>query len=126
MPGLYPLGTRLRPGIPAFLQVHAHEHNRPPEPSPYRPGPPRSSATVTANSRVSFQVFPRETVVLMVAVPAGTARAQVDCEAARCAVQEALNTDCPCDAATNHGRHVSCVAHVLKRLSKDGTIPTTC
>ena len=63
---------------------------------------------------------------LMVAVPAGTARAQVDCEAARCAVQEALNTDCPCDAATNHGKHVSCVAHVLKRLSKDGTIPTNC
>ena len=52
--------------------------------------------------------------------------APVDCEPARCAVQTALDQQCPCDAATNHGRHVSCVAHVVKRLAKDGTIPTNC
>src|SRR5512143_2045383 len=52
--------------------------------------------------------------------------AQTDCEAARCAVQAALDTQCPCSAATNHGRHVSCVAHVVNQLSKSGTIPTNC
>src|SRR5689334_5382404 len=54
------------------------------------------------------------------------ARAQVDCEAARCAVQDAINQKCPCDAATNHGRHVSCVAHVIKQLSDAGQIPVSC
>lgn len=54
------------------------------------------------------------------------ALAGVDCEPARCAVQAAIDTQCPCAAATNHGRHVSCVAHVVKRLSADGTIPTQC
>jgi hypothetical protein len=49
-----------------------------------------------------------------------------DCEAARCAVQDAIN-QCPCDSATkNHGQYVSCVAHVRNRLAKDGTIPTNC
>jgi hypothetical protein len=52
--------------------------------------------------------------------------APVDCEPARCAAQTALDKECPCDQATNHGRHVSCVAHVVNRLSRDGTIPTNC
>lgn len=56
----------------------------------------------------------------------GYARAQGDCEAARCAVQDAINQQCPCTEATNHGRYVSCVAHVVKTLSRDGTIPTNC
>jgi hypothetical protein len=54
--------------------------------------------------------------------------AQTDCEAARCAVQQALNESCPCDDArfTNHGRYVSCVARTVNKLSKDGVIPTNC
>jgi hypothetical protein len=48
------------------------------------------------------------------------------CEAARCAVQAALDQECPCSTATNHGKHVSCVAHVVNRLAKDGTVPTNC
>jgi len=63
----------------------------------------------------------------LLALPAANAAAlDVDCEAARCAVQDALNQQCPCDAATNHGKHVSCVAHVLKQLSRAGSIPTNC
>ena len=65
---------------------------------------------------------------VMLVLPAGRALAAdaAVCEAARCAFQEALNEECPCDQAKNHGKHVSCVAHVLKRLSKDGTIPKNC
>ena len=57
---------------------------------------------------------------------AAPAPAQTDCEAARCAVQRALDESCACDTATTHGRYVSCVAHVVKRLSDAGTIPITC
>jgi hypothetical protein len=49
-----------------------------------------------------------------------------DCEAARCVVQTQVNEQCPCDPSTNHGQYVSCVAHVVKQLSKNGTIPTNC
>jgi len=52
--------------------------------------------------------------------------APVDCEPARCAVQQALADSCSCDTATNHGRYVSCVAHVLKQLRDDGVIPKEC
>jgi hypothetical protein len=55
------------------------------------------------------------------------ARAKVDCEPARCAAQAEIIRQCPsCDDATNHGRFVSCVAHVVKTLSADGTIPGNC
>ncbi|HSQ01441.1 MAG TPA: hypothetical protein VL049_29825 [Candidatus Dormibacteraeota bacterium] len=64
--------------------------------------------------------------LLTMALGATAARAVVDCEPARCAVQAAIDTQCPCAAATNHGQHVSCVAHVVKKLSADGTIPTQC
>ncbi len=65
--------------------------------------------------------------VMAVGVFGGTtAQAGVDCEPARCAVQAAIDAECPCTAASNHGRHVSCVAHVVKRLAADGTIPTNC
>ena len=50
----------------------------------------------------------------------------IDCEPARCAVQDAINANCSCDAATNHGRYVSCVAHQIRQLSIAGLIPTTC
>jgi hypothetical protein len=49
-----------------------------------------------------------------------------DCEPARCAVQSAIARDCSCEGSTNHGRYVSCVAHVVKRLSHDGLVPTNC
>jgi hypothetical protein len=62
--------------------------------------------------------------VSMRSLPANAA--PTDCEPARCAVQAALDSECPCDQATNHGRHVSCVARVVNRLSKDGTIPINC
>ena len=64
--------------------------------------------------------------ILMTALTTSAVRAAVDCEAARCAVQAALDTECPCSAASNHGRHVSCVAHVVKRLSAAGMVPTEC
>ena len=41
-------------------------------------------------------------------------------------MQAALDAQCPCSAASNHGKHVSCVAHVVKRLAADGTVPTEC
>ena len=33
---------------------------------------------------------------------------------------------CSCDGADNHGRFVSCVAHVVKDLVADGTVPVNC
>ncbi len=60
------------------------------------------------------------------AVPQSASAAPVDCEPARCAAQDALAMRCPCDAATNHGKHVSCVNRVLKDLVRDGTVPTSC
>jgi len=49
-----------------------------------------------------------------------------DCEPARCAVQSTIARECPCAEATNHGQYVSCVAHVVKRLSQQGLVPTNC
>ena len=55
------------------------------------------------------------------------ARAKTDCEPARCAAQAAIIAQCPsCDDASNHGRFVSCVAHVVKSLVADGTVPGNC
>ena len=70
----------------------------------------------------------RSLLVLVAAIglSAAAASAQTDCEPARCAVQAALDAECPCTAASNHGRHVSCVAHVVKRLADDGVIPRNC
>ena len=65
-------------------------------------------------------------LIALLAVGGQTAAAQTDCESARCAVQAAIDQECPCAAATNHGRHVSCVAHVVKRLSQQGQVPTSC
>lgn len=58
---------------------------------------------------------------------AGLAAAQtptptpIDCDAIRCDVQRAINSQCDCNAR-NHGQYVSCVAHVVKALS----VPTRC
>ncbi|HEY3189685.1 MAG TPA: hypothetical protein VGJ70_19505 [Solirubrobacteraceae bacterium] len=49
-----------------------------------------------------------------------------DCQEARCAVQNEINRRCHCDESSNHGRYVSCVAHVVNDLAKDGTIPNNC
>ena len=64
--------------------------------------------------------------VLWFLASASNAWAGIDCEPARCAVQAAIDAQCPCAAASNHGRHVSCVAHVVKKLSDDGEIPIQC
>lgn len=60
------------------------------------------------------------------AVVAASSAAPDACEPARCAAQAAIAQDCPCDAAATHGRHVSCVAHVVKRLVAAGTVPVNC
>src|SRR5262249_34866738 len=65
-------------------------------------------------------------VAAVLVTPWSVSASPVDCEPARCALQTALETECPCAAATNHGQHVSCVAHVVKRLSDNGTVPPTC
>lgn len=69
-------------------------------------------------------------VVLIVAclgvVPRGAIAGNNDCEAARCIVQQQIDANCSCGTASNHGRYVSCVAHVVRRLSQDGAIPTNC
>lgn len=64
--------------------------------------------------------------VLVMAAPAAAAD---DCAAARCLVQQEINDTCSCDVKHdryNHGRYVSCVAHVVKRLADSGAIPTNC
>ena len=75
----------------------------------------------------------RQVIVLIAAATLLVARApvqaQVDCEAARCAVQQGINANCPCsgpNGPVNHGRYVSCVAHVVKDLADAGTIPVNC
>jgi hypothetical protein len=57
-----------------------------------------------------------------------TARAQdtaLTCEDYRCQFQARLETDCPCTGQSNHGRYVSCVAHLINDLVKEG-LPTNC
>jgi len=60
---------------------------------------------------------------LVLALPGGifAQTGPPDCEAERCAAQAAINRDCPaCSEASNHGRYVSCVAHVVKRTVSPG------
>src|SRR5881409_2062625 len=53
---------------------------------------------------------------LLLALPGG-----VFAQAERCAAQAAISQDCPaCSEASNHGRYVSCVAHVVKRTVSPG------
>ena len=55
-----------------------------------------------------------------------SAQDELTCEEARCAFQQMLTEECSCTEASNHGQHVSCVAHLVKQLSKDDQIPTNC
>ena len=60
---------------------------------------------------------------LVLALPGGifAQTGPPDCEAERCAAQAAINRDCPaCSEASNHGRYVSCVAHVVKQNVSPG------
>jgi hypothetical protein len=68
------------------------------------------------------------TIALMwLAMPAGrVSAAPVDCEAARCTVQAEIDAECPCGDAKNHGRYTSCVARIVNRLSREGSIPRKC
>jgi hypothetical protein len=49
-----------------------------------------------------------------------------DCEAARCAVQAAIDQNCSCTSASNHGQYVRCVAHQVNSLVRSGVVPTDC
>jgi hypothetical protein len=79
-------------------------------------------------------VFALAGAVALLGVGGRADAARPDCEPARCAVQAALESECPCNlgipsgtaTALNHGRYVSCVAHVVNALAKDGTIPRNC
>jgi hypothetical protein len=73
---------------------------------------------------------------LAVALVAGSAIAAMaqdapkTCEDFRCEFQQRISTECPCDGAGhsgkfNHGRYVSCVAHVVKDLVAEG-LPRNC
>ena len=71
------------------------------------------------------RIFAAAAIVLVCGV--APVRAKQDCEPARCAAQAAIIAQCPsCDDADNHGRYVSCVAHVVKKLVDDGTVPVNC
>ncbi|MEO6028809.1 MAG: hypothetical protein ABIR79_18240, partial [Candidatus Binatia bacterium] len=60
-------------------------------------------------------------------VPAERAGAQpVDCEAARCTIQAAIDAECSCADAKNHGRYTSCVARVVNRSAREGLVPKKC
>jgi hypothetical protein len=65
-------------------------------------------------------------VALLLAAARVPARAQIDCEPARCAAQPTIDARCPCAEAATHGAHVRCVAQVLKELAADATIPVRC
>src|SRR5207253_7156785 len=47
-------------------------------------------------------------------------------EAARCALRATIDATCGCDSATNHGAHLRCVAHALRRLAGDGLLARRC
>ena len=64
--------------------------------------------------------------VMAIGLPTLATAERPDCEPARCAVQAAIARECTCDSATNHGRYVSCVAHVVKDLVANGTVPVNC
>ncbi|HEY2773121.1 MAG TPA: hypothetical protein VGK20_03610 [Candidatus Binatia bacterium] len=63
-------------------------------------------------------------------IAAGAARAQdtpppPTCEDFRCQFQSDVDTECPCNQMDNHGRYVSCVAHIVKKLVDQG-MPKNC
>jgi hypothetical protein len=64
---------------------------------------------------------------LVLSLSAAPVMAAVDCEPNRCdaAVQTDLG-NCPCPESSNHGKYVSCIAHRVNQLARDGVIPTNC
>jgi hypothetical protein len=60
------------------------------------------------------------------ATPTPPPTPETECERARCAVQATLDEECPCNLAANHGSYVRCVAQVVNRLAKAGTIAKNC
>jgi len=68
----------------------------------------------------------RLAAALALCAPVGALAAATDCDPARCAVQSAIDQECNCTTASNHGRYVSCVTHVVRRLTEGGTVPNTC
>lgn len=72
------------------------------------------------------RLIPIALLVVLLGPAAPSSAAPVDCEPARCAVQAALDRNCPCASASNHGRYVSCVARILNRMARDGEIPKNC
>ena len=74
--------------------------------------------------------------MLLVAGASSMARAQaptcdtdgdgsLTCEEARCCFQQRILTECNCEQADNHGRFVSCAAHLIKDLEAEG-MPRNC
>src|SRR5215472_10623830 len=63
---------------------------------------------------------------MLLALATMPASAQVDCETARCTFDQAVNSQCSCSGSSNHGRYVSCVAHITKALASCGLLPTNC
>ena len=64
---------------------------------------------------------------LLLVVPASRASAQpVDCEAARCTIQAEIDAECSCADAKNHGRYTACVARIVNKAAREGTIPKKC
>ena len=49
-----------------------------------------------------------------------TNNGNVTCSADATCVAAALDAACPCDTASNHGQHQSCVVHLRNTLRKDG------
>ena len=53
------------------------------------------------------------------------ASGSLSCEEARCCFQQRMLQECNCEQADNHGRFVSCAAHLIKDLEAEG-MPTNC
>ncbi len=54
------------------------------------------------------------TLVLAAAAPAAE-----DCQARRCALEPALEKECPCDGARSRGDYVSCVSRAARTLAQE-------
>lgn len=50
---------------------------------------------------------------------------ELTCEEYRCLFQQRLLEECNCAEAENHGRYVSCAAHIIKDLVEEG-LPRNC
>lgn len=64
--------------------------------------------------------------LVLVAPSVGVRAEPVDCDADRCAIQAAIDAECSCAEAKNHGRYTACVARVVNRAAREGTISKRC